>query len=409
MDHIHQIIVSTCSNTLFIVFVIAFAGYAIGRIQVKGISLGTAGVFLAALLFGHFGYTDGSLLHAAGIVTASAAGLKSDMSLIQNIGLLCFVTAVGFIAGPGFFHNLKKNARSYVLLAAVIIGSGSLICVAVTKLAGLDSAMSVGLLSGALTTTPGFAAAQDALASNDALLAEVSAGYAIAYPFGVIGVVLFVQMVPKFLKANMARERELVQAGPGKTAEETGSREYCALDPLGVGAFALAVSLGILLGKIMIPLPGGAAFSLGNTGGALLMALVLGHFGHIGPISVRMPGSSLKTFREFGLAMFLIGAGVPGGAEFVGILRQYGAVLFLYGALMTLVPMVLGFVVARYMVKLCMFNSLGSITGGMTSTPALGTLIATAETDDVAASYASTYPVALVLIVLACQFIVSHL
>lgn len=153
MNYLHQIIVSTCSSTLFIVFVTAFAGYAIGRIQVKGISLGTAGVFLAALFFGHFGYTDGSLLHAAGIVTASAAGLKSDMALIQNIGLLCFVTAVGFIAGPGFFHNLKKNARSYVLLAAAIIGSGSLICVAVTKLAGLDSAMSVGLLSGALTTT----------------------------------------------------------------------------------------------------------------------------------------------------------------------------------------------------------------------------------------------------------------
>lgn len=240
-------------------------------------------------------------------------------------------------------------------------------------------------------------------------MAEVSAGYAIAYPFGVIGVVLFVQMAPKLLNANMARERELVQAVPGKAAEETGTREYCTLDPLGVGAFALSVSLGILLGKITIPLPGGAAFSLGNTGGALLMALVLSHFGHIGPISVKMPGNSLKTFREFGLAMFLIGAGVPGGAEFVGILRQYGAVLFIYGALMTLVPMVLGFVVAKYMVKLCMFNSLGSITGGMTSTPALGTLIATAGTDDVAASYASTYPVALVLIVLACQFIVSHL
>ena len=406
MDYIRHVITSACSSTLFIVFVIAFAGYVAGRIQIKGVGLGTAGVFLAALVFGHFGYADGSLLHAAGIVTTSAAALKRDMSLVQNIGLLCFVTAVGFIAGPGFFHNLRKNARSYVLLAAVIIGSGSLVCVAVSGLTGLDAAMAVGLLSGALTTTPGFAAAQDALAFNDALLAEVSAGYAIAYPFGVIGVVLFVQVVPKLLKADIARERELIRAAP-REAEEGGPQKFFELDPLGIGAFSLAVFLGVLLGKFTLPLPGGAAFSLGNTGGALLMALALGHFGHIGRIAMRMPAASLKTLREFGLAMFLIGAGVPGGAEFMGILRKYGAVVFVYGALMTLVPRVLGFVVAKYVAKLHMFNSLGSITGGMTSTPALGALIATAGTDDVAASYASTYPVALVLIVLACQFIVK--
>ena len=406
MDYIRHVIPSACSSTLFIVFVIAFAGYVAGRIQIKGVGLGTAGVFLAALVFGHFGYADGSLLHAAGIVTTSAAALKRDMSLVQNIGLLCFVTAVGFIAGPGFFHNLRKNPRSDVLLAAVIIGSGSLVCVAVSGLTGLDAAMAVGLLSGALTTTPGFAAAQDALAFNDALLAEVSAGYAIAYPFGVIGVVLFVQVVPKLLKADIARERELIRAAP-REAEAGGTQKFFELDPLGIGAFSLAVFLGVLLGKFTLPLPGGAAFSLGNTGGALLMALALGHFGHIGRIAMRMPAASLKTLREFGLAMFLIGAGVPGGAEFMGILRKYGAVVFVYGALMTLVPMVLGFVVAKYVAKLHMFNSLGSITGGMTSTPALGALIATAGTDDVAASYASTYPVALVLIVLACQFIVK--
>ena len=69
--------------------------------------------------------------------------------------------------------------------------------------------------------------------------------------------------------------------------------------------------------------------------------------------------------------------------------------------------MILGFLVARYGVKLCLFNNLGSITGGMTSTPALGALINTAKTDDVAAAYAATYPVALVLVVLASQFLVT--
>ena len=81
-------------------------------------------------------------------------------------------------------------------------------------------------------------------------------------------------------------------------------------------------------------------------------------------------------------------------------------VLFLYDALMTVVPMFTGFFVAKKVLKLRLLNNLGSITGGMTSTPALGTLISVAETDDVASAYAATYPIALVSVVLCAQFIV---
>ena len=80
--------------------------------------------------------------------------------------------------------------------------------------------------------------------------------------------------------------------------------------------------------------------------------------------------------------------------------------LFVYGAVMTLIPMLVGYVVAAKLLKLSLFNNLGSITGGMTSTPALGTLIDVAGTDDVASAYAATYPIALVSVVLSSQFIV---
>ena len=178
---------------------------------------------------------------------------------------------------------------------------------------------------------------------------------------------------------------------------------------MGLAPFALAICLGIILGKVSIPLPGGASFSLGNTGGALLMGLILGHFGHLGKISMELSADFLKSFREFGLIMFLIGAGVPGGNGFVEIIQEQGFILFVYGAIMTLVPMILGYLIARYVVKLCMLNNLGSLTGGMTSTPALGALINAAKTDDVAAAYASTYPVALVMVVLASQFLIKFL
>ena len=106
------------------------------------------------------------------------------------------------------------------------------------------------------------------------------------------------------------------------------------------------------------------------------------------------------------LLLFLVGAGVQGGAGFVETLRSEGGMLFVYGAVMTLIPMLVGYVVAAKLLKLSLFNNLGSITGGMTSTPALGTLIDVAGTDDVASAYAATYPIALVSVVLSSQFIV---
>ena len=80
--------------------------------------------------------------------------------------------------------------------------------------------------------------------------------------------------------------------------------------------------------------------------------------------------------------------------------------LFVYGAIMTTVPLVGGFLFAKYVLKLHLLNNLGAITGGRTSTPALGALISVAGTDDVSTAYAATYPIALVTIVLCSQFIV---
>ena len=85
--------------------------------------------------------------------------------------------------------------------------------------------------------------------------------------------------------------------------------------------------------------------------------------------------------------------------------EKYGPLLFLWGALMTIVPLFIGFFLAKKVLKLSLFNNLGSITGGMTSTPALGALINTSGTPNVASAYAATYPIALVLVVLASQFL----
>ena len=131
----------------------------------------------------------------------------------------------------------------------------------------------------------------------------------------------------------------------------------------------------------------------------------------MGKLSLEIPEKTAKVFREFGLMLFLIGAGVAGGAQLVTKIAEYGGMIILYGFLggiiMTILPMIVGFFFAKYVLKISLLNNLGSITGGMTSTPALGTLISTAGTDDVASAYASTYPIALVAVVLCSQFIIT--
>ncbi len=381
------------------VIAIAALGYILGRITIKGISLGTAGVFIVALLYGCIFYENLSAeINTDFVVNA--------LKIVDNLGLILFVTAVGFIAGPNFFGNFKKNFKSYVLLAIIIIFSGGLSCAGCimigrnfTDLTNEEfTAMLTGILSGALTSTPGFSAAKDAVGS-DHLQSIVSVGYAIAYIFGVIGVVLFVQIIPKVLKADMAHERELLAPTDGKKngkSKKMGS--LIEMDDFGIMPFSLAAALGIIVGSFKF-----GNFSLSTTGGCLLISLIFGHFGHIGKFSVTPKDTTLKVFRELGLMFFLIGAGVSGGAKFV---QYFDAVYFLYGMIMTIVPMVLGFLFAKYVLKLSLLNNLGSITGGMTSTPALGTLISTAGTENVASAYAATYPVALISVVLVSQFLI---
>ena len=238
-------------------------------------------------------------------------------------------------------------------------------------------------------------------------------GHAIAYPFGVIGVVLFVQLMPKFLKSDMNYERSLLKTDViASTEEKKSTKKLFHCDEFGFMPIALAIVAGLLLGAIKIPLFGDVVFTLGTTGGVLIMCLVFGHFGRIGKLSLEVPSHSAKVLRELGLMLFLIGAGVDGGVSLIAQVSEAGGAMiivwgFIGGALMTTVPMIVGFFLGKKVLKLPLLNCLGSITGGMTSTPALGTLIGTAKTEDVAGSYASTYPIALVLIVISCNLMIT--
>ena len=383
-------------------FAVIAVGYLLGRITVKGINLGTAGVFIIALVFGCIFYKD----LVAALTVKEQTFVSEALKIVENIGLMFFVTAVGFIAGPGFVANFKKNFKSYILLGLVIIVAGGLTCVGCiligrnsTELSNNElTAMMIGLFSGALTSTPAFSAAKGTVTAE--LVDHVSTGYGIAYLFGVVGVVLFVQLMPKLLRVDVEAERQKIAAADtGKKKVYNG--KLIDMDDFGFMPFALAVFIGIVIGSLKF-----GNFSLTTTGGCLLSGLLFGHFLHIGPVNIMPPSTTLKSMRELGLVFFLMGAGISGGSRFIELFQP---VYFLYGMAMTVVPMIIGFLVAKYLLKLPLFNNLGSITGGMTSTPALGTLIHVTGTEDVASAYAATYPIALISVVLVSQFVIIFL
>ncbi|EID84555.1 putative permease [Treponema sp. JC4] len=392
--------IKAISFLVFSVFIIAGLGYLLGRITINGISLGTAGVFIVALLYGAFLYSP----LQAQLLVGGKTYVTSALKIVENLGLILFVTSVGFIAGPSFFGDFKRNFKSYIVLGLLIIVMGGLSCAGCivfdNKVFGRNleevSAMLVGLLSGSLTSTPAFSAAK-ATVTSESLEAIVAVGHGIAYLFGVVGVVLFVQLVPKLARANMEEERaKLSESAPKAPSKLTGNE--MEIDPFGFGAFSVVAVLGICVGSFKF-----GNFSLTTTGGCLLVSLICGHFMKIGNVSIMPQEGTLKVFRELGLMLFLIGAGVAGGASFV---KYFEWVYFIYGIIMTLVPMIIGFIFARYVLKLNLLNNLGSICGGMTSTPALGTLISTAGTEQVAGAYASTYPIALIAVVIVSQLLI---
>ena len=187
--------------------------------------------------------------------------------------------------------------RDSVCLGLVITLFGGVACVlciligrSFTGLSHAEfTAILVGLLAGALTSTPAFSAAKATVATAE-LESLVSVGYGIAYLFGVVGVVLFVQLIPKLTHADLDRERDRLTQVSQNAARRTG--RVC-LDEFGLMPLALAIVCGIVVGSCKV-----GNFSLTTTGGCLLAGLVFGHFGRIGPVNLMPRDTTLKAMRE---------------------------------------------------------------------------------------------------------------
>ena len=168
-------------SSYFSLFLIVALGFMLGRVKIKGLSLDVSAVIFIALLFGHFG-----------VIIPKELG---------NFGLVLFIFTIGIQAGPGFFDSFRSKGKTLILITMLIICSACLTAVGLKYAFDIDTPSVVGLIAGALTSTPGLAVAID---STHSPLASIA--YGIAYPFGVIGVILFVKLLPKIMRVDLDKE-----------------------------------------------------------------------------------------------------------------------------------------------------------------------------------------------------------
>ncbi len=163
----------------FTLFLIVIIGFLIGNIKIKNVSLDISAILFVALVFGYF-------------------GIKLP-EYLKYFGLVLFIFTIGFQAGPSFFETFRKEGKKLTILTLVIIFSGIIVTLACATLFHFSKDITAGIFAGALTSTPGFAAITE-LSSN---IQDATLAYGISYPFGVIGVVLFIKLCPKIFKMNI--------------------------------------------------------------------------------------------------------------------------------------------------------------------------------------------------------------
>ncbi len=218
------------SNEYLAFFLIVALGLLLGNIKIKGISLDVSAIIFVALVFGHFGF--------------------KIPDLIQKIGLILFIYSVGIQAGPGFFSAFKQQGNKLMILALVVVLSGGLIAALMAWLLDLDFALVAGIFNGALTSTPGLAAAIEATNSPVA-----SIGYGLAYPFGVIGVILFVRLTPKLFRLNIKKAEEDYMKEISSDFPEIINRNFIVKNPnvfgKTLGQLAIRSMTGASISRIM--------------------------------------------------------------------------------------------------------------------------------------------------------------
>jgi putative transport protein len=438
-------------NPFVLMFTAVIAGILFGKIKFGKFSFGISGTLFTGLFIGWLVFRLGERVLAQG---EGAEGFKAANTMMANgiissdffnFFLILFVAAVGLLASKDMKAVIKKYGIRFVVLGILVTFVGGAMTYGVTLAftSGESSASAYevsGVYTGALTSSPGLAAALETarkhsegidLVYENATLEEkqeildivapgenldpdthstltagqvqryqayaeagVGIGHAVAYPFGVLIVILGVNFFPRLFRMNIEEEWKRYEEEM-KDAKDSVEGKAIPEVPFNILTFFLTTLAGYLFGQIQIYMGPLGYFSLGATGGTLIMALLLGYIGKIGPLNFRMEEKVLIALRQIGLAFFLAIVGLRYGGKVVASLSQSGMQLVVAATLVSVVALLFGFLLGRYVFKLNWILLSGAICGGMTSTPGMGAAVDALGSDKPAAGYGATYPFAL--------------
>lgn len=540
------------AHSILLFALVITAGLVLSHIKIKGMGIGATWILFVGILVSHFG-----LVVDSGV-----------LSFMKDFGLILFVFSIGLQVGPGFFHSFRKGGVLLNLLALAMILLAAVVTVSLHFLTGEDLRTMVGVMSGAVTNTPGLGAAQQTLSESAGSagydVGTMSSAYAVAYPLGVLGVLFLLMIFKNVFKVDLRKEREAIEA---RDAEDNAGarRMHCeVVNPAVVGRtlsevcapesdtfvvsrimregkisvaspdFVLeagdkllvvtsqkdvdkvriifgrevplhladwekqdsehisknivvtkprltgtslrdlnirsvygvtvtrvqragielvaspgllvqlgdklkvvgtkegveevarlvgnksehlsrpnlflifaGIALGVLVGSVPIHFPGiPQPVKLGIAGGPLIIAILLGYFGTRLKVSTYTTAGANFMLREIGIAFFLAAVGLGAGSSFVSALVGGGYLWILYGALITLIPILVVGLLGRLVFKLDFYQICGLITGSTTNPPALAYAQSAFGTDYTSVNYATVYPLSMFLRVLVAQLLI---
>ena len=514
------------AHSVMILALVITLGLSLGKLRVKGVSLGLAWILFIGLIFGHFSLNlDEHLLH-----------------FLKEFGLILFVYSIGLEVGPGFFASFKNGGKSLNLLSIIVVALSIITTLAIFSFSGTSITSMAGILSGAVTNTPGLGAAQQAFSDLRHIDApSIAAGYAIAYPMGVLGVILSFIILRYALRINKSEEEaeakrgmghleamtlntfsvkviirkdsdkhdevvngqtrinegdilqivanptveepviallgEKVQVSEEKFGEDLITRRIRITKPgingksisqlqirsnlganitrvnrNGVDLIAtpqlklqlgdrvtvvgtelaiahtekvlgnqmkrlnypnlIPIFLGIMLGCIVanIPffIPGiNENLRLGLTGGPLVVAILIGYFGPKYNLVTYNTISANLMLREIGICIFLACVGLGTGEQFIQtVASESGMTWILYGVAITMIPIIVGGIIGRYVFHINYYTLLGVLAGANTNPSALAYVREQTSADAPSVGYANVYPFAMFLRIVTIQIII---
>lgn len=546
------------AHSILLFALVIGTGIYLGRFKIKGVSIGSTWILFIGILLSHFGFVANPTV----------------LSFMKDFGLILFVFSIGLQVGPGFFQSFKKGGVKLNLLAMALVLLAVLTTYIIHLVTGEDLATMVGVMSGAVTNTPGLGAAQQTLtdsilssggsqASASAAASGLASAYAVAYPIGVLGVLALIIISKSLFKVDL--EKEKMDLAHETDSGETARRMHCEVSnpaifgksirqvtdgvhdeyiisrvlhdgkticpgpdtilhegdkvlivttqhnvdkvriifgeevPMHVGDWQkidgkmvtkrlsitsssmtgkrlgqlgirskyhvtvtrvirsgveivatpdlilkvgdsiqvvgpeneimhvarmvgnkpetlthpnlvpifFGIAIGVIFGSIPIRFPGiPQPVKLGLAGGPLIVAILLGYFGPKWKITTYTTLSANMMIREIGISFFMAAVGLGAGQSFVSSIVNGGYWWILYGALITIIPVLSILLISRFVFKLNFYQICGLISGGTTDPAALAFCQGAYGTDYTSVNYATVYPLTMFLRVLVAQLLI---